>query len=205
MSLSWRDLASRGPKINLTLNRRSFTKSAALVLLGGGVPMLSGCPTVAQWEAIAINDLPGIIQVVAAIFSIAGDPSVGVMLEARIQQITSQVTADLNLVNTLIANYQARASTTLLGEIDAVLTDIQTNLSALLAAFRVENPQLMVTIASVIGIAISAITGLMILIPPPVSPSPTRAYLAYGSTGVNGVKSAFNQVVGLYYPTHMIR
>jgi hypothetical protein len=187
------------------IDRRAFAKRAALAAIGGSTVVLAGCPTLAQWEAIVINDIPAIIQIISEIFSIAGDPSVSAELEAKVQQITNQVNADLNLINTLVLNYQARASTTLLSQIDAALTDVQTNLSALLLAFRVSNPSLMATISAVLGVAIAAVTGLEVLIPPPPSPSPTRVYLIYDGMGGNAIKMAYNQVVNIYYPTHMIR
>jgi hypothetical protein len=189
----------------MKISRREFAKDSVLIAIGGGTLALAGCPTVAQWEAIVINDLPGILQVVAEILSIAGDPSVGAILEAKVQQVTAQVSADLNLISTLTLNYQAKASTTILADIDAALTDAQTNLSALLAAFHVENPQLMVTIAGILGVAISAVTGLMILIPPPPQPSATRVYLVYGGTGQNAIKLAYNQIVQIYYPKYLLR
>jgi hypothetical protein len=114
------------------------------------------------------------------------------------------VTADLNLINTLVQNYQAHASTSLLAQIDVVLTDVQTNLTALLTAFHVSNSALQLTISAVLGVAISAVTGLMVLIPPPPAPSALRIYAIYGATGQNAIKLAYNQVVKIYYPTHII-
>jgi hypothetical protein len=186
------------------MDRRDFFRTAGVATLGASTVVLIGCPTLAQWEAIVINDLPAIIQVISEIFVIAGDPSVGTELESKVQQVTNQVVADLNLINTLVANYQAHASTTLLGQIDAVLADAQTNLSALLSVFHVENPTLMATIAAVLGVAISAVTGLEVLIPPPPAPSPTRVYLAYDMGG-NAVRMAYNRVVQIAYPRYMLR
>ena len=108
-------------------NRRQFAKRAALMVLAGGAPVaLTGCPTLAQWEAIAIANIPAIIQVATAILAIAGDPSVPPDLEDIIRNTTTQIAADLNLAKTLIENYQAHPSGALLNQIDAALLDAQT-------------------------------------------------------------------------------
>lgn len=186
-------------------NRRQFAKRAALLALAGGAPAaLTGCPTLAQWEAIVIANIPAIIQVVTGILTIAGDPSVPADLEDIIRNTTQQIAADLNLAKTYIQNYQAHPTPALLGQIDGVLLDAQTNINELLQAFHVDNQQLQATISAAIGLAIGAIVGLEALIPPPPVPSAMRAYLAYGS-GQNAIKTSFNLIVQKHYQRNMIR
>ncbi|HEY1645215.1 MAG TPA: hypothetical protein VGF75_02405, partial [Candidatus Saccharimonadales bacterium] len=75
-----------------------------------------------------------------------------------------------------------------LTKIDAALTDVQTNLSAVLTAAHIKDAALQATIASGISIAISVISTIQLLIPASVS-SKSASALAIGVSRIQAKNS----------------
>lgn len=157
------------------MDRRQLLKvtSAATVALAVTGPMLmsTGCST--TWITTAINDLPtiqGIAESILAIVAI-GDPALTPVITAAIILAVKGATAALATTQALIQDYKAAPSTTVLGKIDAALTDLQQNLSQVLQAAQIKNAALQATIATGISLALSVISAIQLLIPPQVAAS----------------------------------
>lgn len=76
------------------------------------------------------------------------------------QSFSGQAVTDLQLVSSLLAQYQQQASSTLVSKINAALADAQTNMAAMLQALHVVNPNTVATIQSVMGPIIAAISAI---------------------------------------------
>jgi len=137
-----------------------------------------------------------VLQIALAIINIVGaasgsvDPSV----TAQAQKVAAEVQTDLQTVQSLVQQYQAKASNPLLQQIQAALSDASSNLSAILAMFHIANPALQATIAAAGASAISIVTYLQSLIPTPTVSAAAKMKAA--STGnASYIKAAFNQAV----------
>lgn len=186
------------------ITRREFGKAAVTGSVAGVVMLGSGCPSASQWEAIVLADLPAILQVITEIISIAHMGVVPPALTAQVAAWGAQITTDLNLVNTLVAQYKANADQTLLGKIDAALVDAQTNLSAILAAFHIENPTIQNTVAAAVGLVITTVIAIQALVPPPPGSSNERLNLHTGN-GDAAIRQAFNLILAGHYPQAVIK
>lgn len=191
--------------IPISIPRRDFiTKGGtALIFIAASGVAMEGCPTASQWVDIAIANLPTILQVVAGIVAIAGDPSVTPQLETEIKRIAGEVTKDLNTAKDLISQYKTKADATLLDKIDASLIDAQRNLGDLLKAFHVSNPALMATIAASIGLAITTVIAVQATVPAPAGAPAARRDLAKNN-GSNAIRRAYNFIVAPNYPNAVI-
>lgn len=192
--------------MNLMTRRRALAISGkAVVGVGAGLAVVSltGCPTAAQWEAIAIANIPTILQVVAGIVAIASNPAVPSSLEAEIVKVAAEVTKDLNTAKNLIAGYKSAPSASVLSQIDAALIDAQSNLGDLLSAFHVSDPVLMATIAASIGLAITTVIAIQATVPAPAGAPAVRLNLAKNN-GASAIKQAFNFIVIKNYPSNVI-
>lgn len=138
------------------------------------VPMTS-CS--ASWITTALNDLPVLVQIATSILSIVsaaqGNGSLPASEAAQITTIANQVKSDLQLVQSLVTQYESTKSNTLLSQIDAALTSIQSNLQGILQAAHISNVALATTITTSIGLAITVVVAIQSLVP--VTPSPAPA------------------------------
>jgi hypothetical protein len=150
--------------------RRAFlTSSAATAALAGTAGLSAGC-NVQQWFDIALADLPTVLTIIGQILQMVGAASP--INLAELQSFGKQVTDDLNLAKTLIAQYKAAATSGLLNEIDAALNDAETNLNAILSALHVKNPTLQTAISAAIGSAIIIVLSIEALLPKPATAAP---------------------------------
>jgi hypothetical protein len=109
---------------------------AILVLALALVP-LQGCAFSSDVSKV-LSDLPVVINIATEIVSVVAEaqgttPNAAVL--AEIQTYSGKATAALTLIQTLVTTYQKDLSTApagVVGEIDAALSDVQTNLSPIL-------------------------------------------------------------------------
>lgn len=147
------------------INRRDWIKTAAVApLAAGSIMAMEGCSTKA-WMDVALADLPTILKIVVAILQMAGVAAPGNL--ALIQKLGDDVSKDLLLAETLIAEYKAAPAATLLERIDVALNTAEANLSDILAAFHVLNPVLQATVSAALGSAITIVLAIESLLPKP--------------------------------------
>jgi hypothetical protein len=131
--------------------------------------ILAGCST--SWINTALADLPVIAQValnIASIVSAADGSQISPAAAAQVQSIANQVKSDLTLVQSLITSYQSATAAERPGvvqKINAALSDVQTNLNAILTAVHVDNAALQATIVAAVGVAVSTVASIESLLP----------------------------------------
>jgi hypothetical protein len=140
--------------------------------------VLVGCST--AWIQTAISDIPVIVQIITSILSLVSaaqgkgaDPT----MIAQVSNIGNQAKADLQLVQTLVTEYQAAAATAkpgLLSQIDTAISTAQQNLNQILVAFHVNDPALAATISGSVGLALATLLEIQSLIPPPPTAAKAR-------------------------------
>lgn len=184
----------------------AVTLSAAL--------LVSACST--AWIQIALQDLPVLVQIVTSIAGIMsaaqGRGQVDPAVASQIQSIANQVQSDLNLVKSLVDSYNAASSTTkptIRNQIDAALTAVQGNLSAMLSAAHLNNPALQATISASVGLAISTILAIQSLLPPTAAAGPARLKLSVNPSKPLSPKQLKATVNGIFisggYPDFAIK
>ncbi|HLJ26577.1 MAG TPA: hypothetical protein VKY85_07690 [Candidatus Angelobacter sp.] len=110
---------------------------------------------------------------------------------AYVQQVTEyagKVSADLKLIESLVGQYKANlgaAPATALGQINASLSDAQTNLSAILTAVGVADPKVTAAVAAAIASVKLILLDVGLLIRNS-APAPVTAQLFFG-VGMPGV------------------
>lgn len=175
--------------------RRSAVAGVAGCTLTGAALTLEAC-NASSWIQIALNDLPTVLQIALAIINIVGaakgqvDPAT----IATAQKLAAEVQTDLQTAQTLIKQYQSNPGNTLLQQINAALTAVNSNLSAILTALHINNSTLQATIAAAIGSAISIVTYLESLVPTPTVTAAAKMKAAQTSNAPY-VKAAFNMAV----------
>lgn len=181
------------------LSRKRFIEGIFAVVLSMTL-VLSGCAVKAEWIKVALDDLPTIIQIITSVIGMVGAAQgkgqVDTAMVSQMQVISSQVQADIQLVQKLVNDYQTADAITkpgILNKIDSSLSMVQTNLSALLAAFHVNNAALQTTIASSLGLAITTILAIQSLLP--ASSSARKTVRPVKPMSSVELKSTFNGIV----------
>jgi hypothetical protein len=165
------------------MNRREIIKmsgiAVAAISIAPAVVVMDGCDT--SWVKTAIDDLPTIKAIINSILSIVslGDPALTPAVSAAINLALAASNAALITLQALITDYNAAPSSSIIAKIDAALTDLQTNLSGVLAAAQIKNAALQATIATGIALAISVVSAISLLIPSSASSSKSTSLAVY--------------------------
>jgi hypothetical protein len=147
------------------INRRDWIKTAAVApLAAGSIIAMEGCSAKA-WMDVALADLPTILKIVTAILQMAGKATPANL--ALINKLGADVSKDLQLAETLIAEYKSAPAADLLQRIDVALNTAEANLSAILTEFHVMNPVLQATVSAALGSAITIVLAIEALLPKP--------------------------------------
>lgn len=197
----------------MKMSRREALKVAGAVAtvatISSASLSMSGC-SADQWLTLLKQDLPILVQIATSIYGIVGvakgngglDPATA----QEIAEYSNEVATDLKTIQALIASYKAASGSQkpgVLGQIISGLTAIQGNLQALLAATHVSNSSLQTTIATSVGLALSAVLAILTLMPQaPPAPSPVTARRKVSRTNVRAasnkpadiLKAAANEV-----------
>jgi len=177
---------------------RHASKIALVFILAVSLTTM-GCST--SWINTALQDLPVLVQIATSILQIVsaaqGNGTLDPATATSITTISNQVKSDLTLIQSLVTQYQASPSPTLLGQIDSALTAVQGNLNAILTAFHVSNSALQTTITTSIGLALTVVVAIQSLVPLPPSPAPAArvARVPIKPMGAAQIKSTYNGIL----------
>jgi hypothetical protein len=116
-----------------------------------------GCS--AQWINIALEDLPVLTQMTLSIATLVSALASGKQANrgdvAVIQNISAQASRDLNLLQSLYAEYKASANLTTLQKIQNVISDMDQNLPTLLQSAHISNALLSARISAAVNLILS--------------------------------------------------
>ncbi|MGC1107184.1 MAG: hypothetical protein WA876_11655 [Candidatus Acidiferrales bacterium] len=168
--------------------------------------ILAGCSV--SWISTALADLPVITQValnIASIVSAADGSQVSPAVATQVQSIANQVKSDLTLVQSLITSYQSATAAeqpSIVQKISAALSDVQSNLNAILTAVHVNDAALQATIVAAVGVAVTTVASIASLLPASpasasASASTKSAHAAVKPPSARQLKKQFNAIFAL--------
>jgi len=148
------------------MKSNSRPKAVLAVLLAISL-LATGCT--AQWISVALADLPVLLQMALNIGSLVTTLQSGQQLSASeaqaIQNISSEASKDLNLLQTLYNQYQASPTASALQKIQSTVADINENLPALLQAAHIADPVLSARVGAAVNLILATVTSFAALIP----------------------------------------
>jgi hypothetical protein len=149
--------------------RRDLLKAtlalSALVATGAVV----GC-NASQWLANLQKYLPILLQVALNIAQVIGfatsEGKIAAALSLEMQKIAKEVSDDLVLLQSLVAQYNAAPDkTALYDKIQVTLGIVQTNLQAILTSFHVNDKALQTLVSTAVGAAVATVMAILALMP----------------------------------------
>ncbi|HEY4902658.1 MAG TPA: hypothetical protein VIH89_04225 [Candidatus Sulfotelmatobacter sp.] len=147
--------------------QRLMTVVLALVLCA--TVILSACSTawISQAEEIVAALIPAAANIVALVAALQGGNVSAQDLQA-IQTAGTQATADLQLLQSLIAEYEkadAQAQPGILNQIQTAIETAQSNLSAILPTLHIKDAATQAKITAVVGVVLSEVQSLAAIVP----------------------------------------
>jgi hypothetical protein len=131
----------------------------------------TGCS--AQWLAVALNDLPVLTQMALNIASLVTALQSGQQLNpgeaAAIQNISTEASRDLNLLQTLYNEYKASPNALTMQKIQDAIITINQNLPALLQAVHISNAALSGRVTAAVNLILATVNSFAALVPPSVT------------------------------------
>jgi len=149
------------------MKRARFAKGLMAIALCGTVPW-TACSTawVSEAEQIVAVLIPATANIVTLVMTLQGQVSVADL--KTVQSAGSQAAADLQLIQSLTAQYQkadAAARPGLLNEIQAAVSATQSTLNGLLPALHIKDPATQAKITAVVGILLSEVQSVAAIVP----------------------------------------
>lgn len=161
--------------------------------------LTTGCS--ANWISIALADLPVLTQMALNIGTIITTLQSGKQISAAdaaaIQNISTQASQDLNLLETLYNDYKSNPSASTLQKIQSVIADINQSLPALLQAAHIGDPVLSARIAAGVNLILTTVASFAALIPQ-TSARPAAQKVAHQQVAIpkaSDLKKQWNQQV----------
>jgi len=178
----------------------AISKSKTVLVIALSISLLAtACST--QWISIALADLPVLTQMALNIGTIISTLQSGQQISsadaAAIQNISSQASKDLNLLQALYNDYNSSPSTSGLQKIQSVIADINQSLPAILQAAHIGDPVLSTRVAAGVNLILSTVASFAALIPQ-TSARPTAQRMAHPKLAVpkaSDLKKQWNQQV----------
>jgi hypothetical protein len=170
----------------MTVNPLKSLLSAILSVLLTMTPVLGMTGCSASLLDTVLNDLPVAADIAISIVGIASHGNGAFVSQAM--QYSGKVCADLKLIESLVTQYKADlagAPSGVTGQINAALSDAQSNLAAILQAVGVNNPETVAAVASAVGSVKLILSDVGLVIRNSV-PKALSAQLFFG-VGVPGV------------------
>lgn len=148
--------------------------------------VLTACSTawITEAEEIVAALIPAAANLLTLIEALDGK-GVSTQDLQTMQSASTQAQTDLQLINTLVTQYQqatdAVTQATLLAKIQTAITTVQTNLSALLPALHITDAATQAKVAAVIGLILAEVQSLEAIIPLVQSPATSSITVAKAS------------------------
>ena len=151
---------------NPILSATSKSRTVLAIVLSVSL-IATGCS--ANWISIALADLPVLTQMALNIGTIITTLQSGQQISAAdaaaIQNISSQASKDLNLLETLYNEYKTNPTASALQKIQSVIADINQSLPALLLAAHISDPVLSARVAAGVNLILTTVASFAALIP----------------------------------------
>jgi len=148
------------------MNSNSQSRTVLAILLSVSL-LATGCS--AQWIGVALADLPVLVQMALNIGTLVTTLQLGQQLSATeaaaIQNISTEASKDLNLLQALYNDYKANPSATAIQKIQNTIADINQNLPAVLQAAHISNPILSARVAAAVNLILTTVASFAALIP----------------------------------------
>ena len=172
-------------------------KSKTILTLALAIALAAtGCS--AQWINTALQDLPVLTQMALNIATLISTLAAGQQASAAdnavIQNISSQASRDLNLLQTLYNEYKASPSPTTLQKLQTAIADLNQNLPTMLQSAHISNPTVSARIAAAVNLILTTVNSFAALMP---QASPAAARKASSTTLLHAkdLKKQWNQQV----------
>ena len=137
----------------------------------------TGCT--AQWISVALADLPVLTQMALNIGTLVTTLQSGKQLNstdaAAIQNISSQASKDLNLLQSFYKEYKANPNVGTIQKIQNVIADISQNLPALLQAAHISDPVVSVRVTAGVNLILTTVASFAALMPQNGMPTVQKA------------------------------
>ena len=157
------------------MNSNSKSKIILALILSVSL-MATGCNP--QWVSVALADLPALTQMALNIATVVTTLRSGSQISsteaAAIQNISTESSKDLNLLQELYKEYQANPNATTIQKIQEVIGEINQNLPALLQAAHISDPVLSARINAGVTLILTTVSTFAALMPQPAGPSTAR-------------------------------
>lgn len=178
------------------MNSNSKSKVGIAVVLAISL-FATGCS--AQWISVALADLPVLTQMALNIASLVATLQSGKQISpaeaAAIQNISTEASKDLNLLQALYNEYKANPSANTIQQIENVIGDINQNLPSLLQAAHISNPTLAARITAGVNLILTTVSSFASLIPPAPSTAQRTARRNVAIPHAKDLKKEWNQQV----------
>jgi hypothetical protein len=181
---------------------------AGLALILSVVVTLTACSTawVGQAEEIVAALIPAAANLLALVAALQGKGVSATDLQA-IQSAGSQAGADLQLIQSLITQYQkadAAAQPGILNQIESAVGTAQANLNGILPALHIKDAATQAKISAVVGILVAEVQSLAAIVPlvkVGTVDAPTLAAKSAARVGHPRVPLTASEFVGSYNAT----
>jgi hypothetical protein len=149
--------------------KKAMTRKALVAVVLCATLMCTACSTawIGEAEKIVAALIPGIANLMTLVATLAGNDVSAADLQT-IQSAGAQAGADLQLMQSLIAQYQkadAAAQPGLLNQIQAAMGAVQASLNGLLPALHIKDAATQAKITAVIGILLSEVESVAAIVP----------------------------------------
>lgn len=146
--------------------RKATIRKATLALYG--TMILCGCSTtwITQAEEIVAALIPATANIVTLVATLRGNVSASDL--QAVQNASAQAAADLQLMRSLIAQYQkadVTAKPGLLNQIQAAMSAVQSNLNGLLPALHIKDAASQAKVTAVVGLLLSEVEAMAAIVP----------------------------------------
>jgi hypothetical protein len=157
----------------------------------------TGCT--AHWLSVALEDLPVLTQMALNIASLVATLQSGREINAgdaaAIQDISTEASKDLNLLQTLYDQYKSNPGAGTLSTIESTIAEINQNLPALLAASHLSDAVLSARVTAGVNLILTTVQSFAALIPASGVSSRKVAAQKIAVPAASDLKKQWNQQV----------
>jgi len=157
----------------------------------------TGCT--AQWISVALADLPVLTQmalnIATLVTALRTAQQISPAETAAIQNISTEASKDLNLLQSLYNQYKAAPDTGTLAKIQSTISEINQNLPALLAAAHISDPVIAARVTAGVNLVLTTVESFAALMPATVRTSRRIAGQKLAIPSASDLKRQWNQQV----------